>query len=70
MNHYLRLYRSAEVTIEIVERLVRTDGDWWYVPVCPTTQNPITYSYFGVLTDIEGELKQNDHLDVLLVPSA
>jgi len=40
------------------------------VPVRPTTHNPITYSYFGVLTDIEGELKQTEHLDVLLVPSA
>lgn len=70
VGHYLGLQQSAEMTIEIVERLVRTDGDWWYVPVRPTTHNPITYSYFGVLTGIEGELKQNDHLDVLLVPCA
>lgn len=70
VSHYLEPHQSAEMTIEIVERLVRTDGDWWYVPVHPTTHNPITYSYFGVLTDIEGELKQNEHLDVLLVPSA
>ena len=70
VNYYLGLHQSAEMTIEVVERLVRADGDWWYVPVRPTTHNPITYSYFGVLTDIEGELKQNDHYDVLLVPTA
>jgi len=70
VNHYLGPHQSAEMTIEIVDRLVRTDGDRWYVPVRPTTHNPVTYSYFGVLTDIEGELKQTEHLDVLLVPSA
>lgn len=70
VNHYLEPHQSPEMTIEIVERLVRSDDDWWYVPIRPTTPNPITYNYFGVLTDIEGELKQNDHLDVLLVPSA
>ena len=35
--------------------LLHADGEWWYVPVRPTTDKPITYSYFGVLTDIEGE---------------
>ncbi len=70
VNHYLAPHQSSEMTIEIVERLVRSDDDWWYVPIRPTTRNPITYNYYGVLTDIEGELKQNDHLDVLLVPSA
>ena len=58
------------MTIEIVERLVRSDGGWWYIPVRPTTPAPITYTYFGVLTDIEGEIKANEQLDVLLVPSA
>ena len=70
VNRYLGPHQTAEMTIEIVEKSVHADGGWWYVPVRPTTDKPITYSYFGVLTDIEGELKQNDHLDVLLVPSA
>lgn len=70
VNRYLEPHQSAEMTIEIVERFVRADGGWWYVPVRPTTHSPITYNYFGVLTDIEGELKAKDHLDVLLVPSA
>lgn len=56
--------------MEIVEQGVREDDDWWYVPVHPSSQGAITYHYYGVLTDIEGELKANDHLDVLLVPSA
>jgi len=38
-------------------------------PIRPITRSPITYAYYGVLTDIEGELKANEHLDVLLVPS-
>jgi hypothetical protein len=58
------------MTIEIVERLVRNDEGWWYVPIRPTARYPITYVYYGVLTDIEGEIKANEHLDVLLVPSA
>ena len=70
VNRYLEPHQSAEMAIEVVERFVRADGDWWYVPVRPTTHNSITYSYFGVLADIEGEIKQNEHIDVLLVPSA
>ena len=54
----------------MVERLIRSDDGWWYVPVRPTTPAPIAYTYFGVLTDIEGEIKANEQLDVLLVPSA
>ena len=70
VNHYLQPHQSDKMTIEIVEKAVRMDGDWWYVPIRSTSPEPITYTYFGVLTDIEGELKENDHLDVLLVPSA
>lgn len=70
VNHYLQPHQSAEMTIEIVEKAVRADGDWWYVPIRPTTRDPITYNYYGVLADIEGEIKQNEHVDVLLVPSA
>ena len=70
VNHYLGPHQTAEMTIEIVEKSVHADGEWWYVPVRPTTDKPITYNYFGVLTDIEGEIKEKEHLDVLLVPSA
>ncbi len=70
VNRYLGPHQTAEMTIEIVEKSVHADGEWWYVPVRPTTDKPITYSYFGVLTDIEGEIKEKEHLDVLLVPSA
>lgn len=70
VNHYLKSHPFDGLTVEIVEQAVREDGDWWYVPVRPSSQGSITYHYYGVLTDIEGELKQNDHLDVLLVPSA
>lgn len=70
VNRYLGPHQTAEMTIEIVEKSVQADGDWWYVPVRPTTDKPITYHYFGVLTDIEGEIKEKEHLDVLLVPSA
>ena len=70
VNRYLGPHQTAEMTIEIVEKSVHADGDWWYIPVRPTTDKPITYSYFGVLTDIEGEIKEKEHLDVLLVPSA
>ena len=70
VNHYIEPHQTSEMTIEIVEGLVRSDDGWWYIPIRPTTRNPITYAYYGVLTDIEGEIKMNEHLDVLLVPSA
>ncbi len=70
VNHYLKSHQFNGLTVESVEGAVREGDDWWYVPVRPSSQGAITYQYYGVLTDIEGDLKQNDHLDVLLVPSA
>ena len=70
VNHYLKSYHFDGLTVEIVEGAVREDDGWWYVPVRPSSQGAITYHYFGVLTDIEGEIKEKEHLDVLLVPSA
>ena len=70
MNRYLGPHQTAEMTIEIIGKAVHADDGWWYVPVRPATDKLITYNYFGVLTDIEGELKEKEHFDVLLVPSA
>jgi hypothetical protein len=70
IREYLDHHRSNGVTIEILERAVRHDGDWWYVPVRPSGQVPKTYRYYEELTDVETELKDKEHIDVLLVPAA
>ena len=70
VDHYLKTHHFEGLTVEIVERSVKEDDGWWYVPIRPSSQGAITYNYYGVLADIEGELKENEHLDVLLVPSA
>jgi len=52
-----------------VEGSAREDGGWWYIPVRTGENEPRTYEYYTVLTDIEEHLRRDENLDVLLVPA-
>ena len=57
-------------TIEALEQGIRKGGDWWYVPVRPDHQLHKAYRYYEELTSIENELRENEKIDVLLIPSS
>jgi hypothetical protein len=69
VRRYLQDHQPAGIALEVLEPSVHKDGDWWYVPVRPCQQLPKTYQYYEELTDIEDELKDKEHIDVLLVPA-
>ncbi len=70
VRNYLLDHQPVGGTIEVLEQDIRKDGEWWYVPVRPDHQLPKTYRYYEELTDIENQLRENEQIDVLLVPSA
>ena len=69
VRELLRANPPKGFSIEVVEGSAREDGGWWYIPVRTGENEPRTYEYYTVLTDIEEHLRRNENLDVLLVPA-
>lgn len=55
--------------IEILERGVRREDDWWYIPVRPFNQTRRPVEYYDMLASVEGELQDEMELNILLVPT-
>ena len=54
---------------EIVEDALHLEEGWWYIPIrLPAAEIP-AYQYYDLLTDAEDEIKAQEHLMVLFVPS-
>ena len=70
LTQYLDSPRFANLHVELVGTGIRKDGDWWYVPVRRTEQTPRTYEYYDLLASVEQEIEDQDHINVMLVPSA
>jgi hypothetical protein len=71
VRRYLKDHESeSDLKIDLIEGAVRQEGGWWYVPVRPHEEIKKRYRYYEELSDIESEMKQNEQVDVLLVPAA
>jgi hypothetical protein len=70
VRRYLREHQPTNVRIELVEGEIRREQDWWYVPVRPAQGSPKTFEYYTLLSEIEGDLEEKEHLNVMLVPAA
>ena len=70
VRKYLRERQFSGMTLEVLDKAVRQDGEWWFVPVRPTEQLPKTYYYYDELASLEEEMRDKEHVEVLLVPSA
>ena len=70
VKRYLDQNRPEGVAIEVVERGLRRDGDWWYVPVRMPERLVRQSHYYDALADAEIEIKDNEHVEVLFVPTA
>lgn len=54
---------------EIVQNALHLEEGWWYIPIrLPAVEIP-AYQYYDLLTDAEDEIKAQEHLMVLFVPS-
>lgn len=69
VKQYLQNHQYDNIKIEVVEGPIRKESTWWYVPVRPNHTETRTYRYYEELTVVEDELRENENLDVLLVPA-
>lgn len=69
LRPYLQRHPIGNTVLEVIDGALRRDEDWWYVAVRLNAEEPRTYQYYDLLTDIEDEVAQQEHLKVLLVPA-
>ena len=65
----LKNYHPGGVTIAVLDQHIRSEEDFWYIPVLPDVQPSSTFEYYDALADVETELSLENHLKVLLVPT-
>ena len=64
---------TAEVgdyEFDVPTDLVRQDADYWYVPILPNRNIENKNVFYDVLNQIEDELEQEYHVQMMLVPVA
>ena len=61
---------DAPGAIEILDEGVRSENEWWYVPVKRKSDLPKTYEYYDLLATLEERLDEEKNLNVLFVPTA
>lgn len=65
---YLEPHQPVNYRLTVMEKDVRRDDDWWYVLVQPDREDVRSYDYYGRLAEAEIDLKDAEHVNVLLVP--
>ena len=69
VRHYLERNRIGETAPEILEDALHLEEGWWYIPIRLQAGKMRAYEYYDLLTDIEDEIKEREHLLVLFVPA-
>ena len=66
---YLEPHQPREgYRLNVLADGIKKDDDWWYVLVRPDKQNIRSYDYYGRLAEAEIDLKDKEHVKILLVP--
>jgi hypothetical protein len=58
---------------DVIEAGVRPDGEWWYVPVVaegPNGSEPPREFVISVFANIEEQLQEEQHLNIMFIPAA
>ncbi len=69
LRDYLTHHPIPGILLEPVPEGVRRDDNWYYVPILLKAGEPAAYQYYDLLIDIEEQFRQQEHLNVLLVPA-
>ncbi|MCA9446731.1 MAG: hypothetical protein KC931_06425 [Candidatus Omnitrophica bacterium] len=54
--------------LRVIEEGVRKEGEWWIVPIQASRVPNPRYPYYEALAELEGNLEEEDHMDVVIVP--
>lgn len=66
---YLERLLLGSAAPEIVEDALHLEEGWWYIPIRLPSAEIRAYEYYDLLTDVEDEIKAQEHLMVLFVPA-
>lgn len=69
VEEYMEVEEPLNIKVEVLHQQVRPDGDFWYIPVRTDYNLPKRFPYYEKLTDVEIRLHDENHLNVMLVPS-
>ncbi len=56
------------ITLTVLDNQIYRENGYWRVPIRPSAPPRWIYAYYEVLAEIETELDETDHLNVMLVP--
>lgn len=69
VTRYAHSEPKAGFDLVVHEEGARQEDDWWYVVVKPDRPGVRSYDYSDTLTRIEEKLREQEHVNVLLIPS-
>jgi hypothetical protein len=61
---------EGDIILTILEDGINQDNDGWYVPIQPTSEPRKTSPYYEALAEIEGQLLDEDGINILFIPTA
>jgi len=64
------IHLGPNIALKILEEGIRQEDDWWYVPVQPTIEPPKTSEYYEALANVEGQMLDEDDINILFIPMA
>lgn len=62
-------HQPSDYRLDVSRLGVRRDGDWWYVVVTPDKADVRSRDYNAIMSQVEEEIEQENHVKVLLVPT-
>jgi len=65
---YLLPHQPLDYKLEVLPDGIKNEDDWWYVLVRPDRENVRAYDYYGRLAEAEISLRDEQNVNVLLVP--
>lgn len=68
VQKYLEKQRLGDITFSVLEEEVRRERYAWYVPVLPSRQPEKMFAYYEALAEVETEIDEKEHLNVLFMP--
>ena len=67
VRRHLSDFQPGGITLEVIERGIRDECHWWYVPLRPSAWPKKLFEYYEALADLEAALEEQENLKVFLV---
>ena len=66
VSEHIKDRHPGGITLEVVEEDIHKVDNWWRVPVRPSAWPVKRYAYYEELAEIESDIQENEHLDILI----